>query len=71
MRMLRQALGCQARDVAPRWGTSRGQQHRARMLQRDGTSPIPPTAIIHIRRHHRLNSQQLISSHLAEKAASS
>ena len=66
--MLRQMLGCQARDVAPSWGTFGGQQHCAHTLQWARSCPIPPTAIIHITQHHGLNQQQLISSHLAKEA---
>lgn len=33
-----------------------------------GAPPYPPTAIIHIRQHHRLNQQEFSSSHLAEEA---
>lgn len=68
MWMLRQMLGCQARDVPPHWGTFRGQQHHVHVLQWPRSSPIPPTAIIRIRQHHRLNQQQFDSSHLAEEA---
>lgn len=37
-------------------------------LQWARSTPLPPAAIICIRQHHRLEEQQLISSHLAKKA---
>lgn len=63
------AQGCQSRDVAPCWGTSRGQQHCTSTLRWARRSLVPPTTIICIREHHGLTQQQLISSHLAEEAA--
>lgn len=66
MRMLRQMLGCQARYVAPHWGTSRGQQAPCQHSAMGWELPRTPH---HIRQHHGLNQQQLISSHLAEKEA--